>query len=108
MIEIQCERMRGMALRYRTHAVRTQHPGRVEHACEDAFEFVRIDEREANAILDSDVCHVGEPAQQIRAIFEKPTKAFGKILVTKQIGSMADCDREDRNETGDRLRLDRK
>ena len=72
-----------MPLRQRAHAVRAQEAVLVEHVREDAPELVRIDECEADPLLDAAVREVGEAFEQVLAVVEEPAEALAEVAVTR-------------------------
>ena len=59
-VEREDERIGRVPLRQRANAVRAEEPVLVEHVRQDAPELVRIDEREAQPLLDAAMREVGE------------------------------------------------
>ncbi len=88
-VERQDERIGRMPLRQRADAVRAQEPVLVERMREDAPELVRIDEREAQPLLDAAVREVGEAGQQVPAVFEEPAEALREVAIPAQAVALA-------------------
>src|SRR6266536_3791346 len=106
-VEIEDKGICGVTLRHGTHAVPAQHPGLVQKVHENAAEPMRIDDGEPDSLLNAAVHDVGDAAKQLRPILVEPTDTLREITIHLQTVTVARGDRENRNGTSDRVRLDR-
>ena len=72
-VQVERERMVGVELGHRSHAMRTQHGGGVEHRHQDARELVGVDDRQAHPVLHA----------RRRIMSDSPSSNSGRYLANQ-------------------------